>query len=283
MITLSAVSTAIPPIRHAFFTRQGGVSDGMFASLNCGFGSGDDPRPGRAEPGDRGGPARAWRPIGWSAATRCTAPPRSPSSGRGGARNNPRADGMVTAVPGIALGVLAADCAPVLFADPEARVIGAAHGGWRGALAGVMEATVAAMTALGARPERIRAGIGPCIAQPSYEVGPEFEARFAAEDPDSGGFFRPAPRPGHFLFDLPGYIAHRLARLGLAAVERSAARHRRRGGPVLQLSARLPARRSRLRPRPRRDRAGGIGRAMPYLVMFAVFCLLGLLATCAML
>ena len=196
---------------------------------------------------------------------------------------NPRADGMVTAVPGIALGVLAADCAPVLFADPEARIIGAAHGGWRGALGGVMEATVAAMTALGARPERIRAGIGPCIAQPSYEVGPEFEARFAADDPDSGGFFRPAPRAGHFLFDLPGYLAHRLARLGLAAVEQSGARHRRRGGAVLQLSARLPAGRSRLRPRSRGDRAGGIGRPMPYLIMFIVFCLLGVLATCALL
>jgi YfiH family protein len=132
--------------------------------------------------------------------------------------NSPRADAMVTKTPGIALGVLAADCAPVLFADPQARVIGAAHGGWRGALSGVMEATVAAMTTLGARPERIRAGVGPCIAQPSYEVGPEFEARFAAEDRDSGGFFRPAPRTGHFLFDLPGYIAHRLSRLGLAGV-----------------------------------------------------------------
>ena len=127
---------------------------------------------------------------------------------------------MATAVPGIALGVLAADCAPVLFADPVARIIGAAHGGWRGALAGVMEATVAAMTALGARPEHIRAGIGPCIAQPSYEVGPEFAAAFAAADRDSGSFFGPAARAGHLMFDLPGYIAHRLVRLGLAAVER---------------------------------------------------------------
>ncbi len=128
---------------------------------------------------------------------------------------------MVTSVPGIALGVLAADCAPVLFADPEARIIGAAHGGWRGALAGIMEATVAAMTRLGARPERIRAGIGPCIAQPSYEVGAEFHDSFTAADPENRRFFRPAARSGHFLFDLPGYIADRLARLGLAAVERT--------------------------------------------------------------
>src|ERR1700676_2840828 len=97
---------------------------------------------------------------------------------------------MATARPGIALGILAADCAPVLFADPEAGVIGAAHGGWRGALHGVLEATVAAMTSLGARAERIRAGIGPCIGQHSYEVGPEFAARFAAEDPESLGFFK---------------------------------------------------------------------------------------------
>src|SRR5262249_17277710 len=130
----------------------------------------------------------------------------------------PRADGMVTDRPGIALGVLAADCAPVLFADPEAGVIGAAHGGWRGALDGVMEATVAAMTTLGAVPARICAGIGPCIHQESYEVGPEFPGRFAEIDAASGQFFVPAQRQGHFRFDLPGYIAYRLARLRLGAV-----------------------------------------------------------------
>src|SRR5207302_2173694 len=119
--------------------------------------------------------------------------------------DNPRADAMVTAVPGIALGLLAADCAPVLFADPDARVIGAAHGGWRGALAGVMEATVAAMVRLGASADRISAGIGPCIAQPSYEVGPEFHAGFAAADQGTARFFEPAMRPGHFRFDLLVY------------------------------------------------------------------------------
>jgi len=220
MITLSALE-GDPHIRHAFFTREGGVSEGLFASLNCGFGSRDDPR--RVEENRTIAAAHlglaaerlvSCHQVHGTTAITVKRPWRRAA--------NPRADGMVTAVPGIGLGVLAADCAPVLFADPEARIIGAAHGGWRGALAGVMEATVAAMAALGARPERIRAGIGPCIGQQSYEVGPEFRAAFAAADRDSTGFFQPAVRPGHFLFDLPGYIAYRLARLGLAVIERAA-------------------------------------------------------------
>src|SRR3954452_9801198 len=212
---------ADPGIRHAFFTRRGGVSDGAFASLNCGFGSRDLPenvQQNREIAASRLGlPAdRLVRcpQVHGTHAIAVETPWRR--------EQNPRADAMVTLVPGIALGVLAADCAPVLFADPDSRVIGAAHGGWRGALAGVMEATVAAMTRLGARPERIRAGIGPCIAQPSYEIGPEFHETFIAADPENRGFFRPASRAGHFLFDLPGYIAERLSRLGLAAVERTA-------------------------------------------------------------
>ena len=216
MITLDVFDDC-GPVRHAFFTREGGVSNGLFTSMNCGFGSGDDPANvacNRAIAADALG-------LGDDRLVTCyqihsadvltvTAPWRREDS--------PRADGMVTDRPGIALGVLAADCAPVLFADPGARVIGAAHGGWRGALTGVMEATVTAMTALGARPSRIRAGIGPCIAQPSYEVGPEFPGRFAETDAESGAFFVPAAREGHFRFDLPGYIAHRLGRLGLAVV-----------------------------------------------------------------
>lgn len=217
MITLHALDGE-PTVRHAFFTRQGGVSTGIYASLNCGFGSGD-----KIESVERN------RAL---AASRLDIPPEQLASchqvhgteivtvERPWPRQaNPRADGMITKVPGIALGILAADCAPVLFADPDAGIVGAAHGGWRGALAGVMEATVAAMVALDARPDRIRAGIGPCIAQPSYEVGPEFAAVFAETDPESPAFFVPAGRSGHFLFDLPGYIAHRLGRLGLAAVE----------------------------------------------------------------
>jgi purine-nucleoside/S-methyl-5'-thioadenosine phosphorylase / adenosine deaminase len=223
MITLSVLaggSAGDLTVRHGFFTREGGVSEGVYAALNCGFGSGDDP-------------AKVARNRAIAAARLGLSPERLVSCHQAhGAtaitverpwrrEENPRADGMVTAVPGIALGVLAADCAPVLFADPAAGVIGAAHGGWRGARGGIMEATVAAMVRLGAQPARICAGIGPCIAQPSYEVGPDFRAAFAATDEASAAFFVPASRAGHFRFDLPGYIADRLARLGLAAIERA--------------------------------------------------------------
>jgi purine-nucleoside/S-methyl-5'-thioadenosine phosphorylase / adenosine deaminase len=219
MITLDALDCD-NGIRHAFFTRRGGVSTGLFAALNCGFGSGDDF-------------GKVARNRALAAAELDLSPDRLVSCHQVHGteivtverpwrrEDNPRADGMVTEVPGIALGILAADCAPVLFADPDAGVVGAAHGGWRGALAGVAEATVAAMARLGARAERIRAGIGPCIGQGSYEVGPEFERTFAEADPDSPAFFVRAERPGRFRFDLPGYIAHRLARLGLAAVQQS--------------------------------------------------------------
>lgn len=219
MIALGVLEDC-PGIRHAFFTRRGGVSDGIYASLNCGFGSRDKPErvaENRAIAAARLGVAAerlvSCHQVHGTDIVTVERPWRR--------EDNPRADGMVTSVKGIALGVLAADCAGVLFADPAAGVIGAAHGGWRGALAGVMEAACAAMARLGARPERIRAAIGPCIAQQSYEVGPEFAARFGDADRDSAAFFRPAERPGHFLFDLPGYIACRLRRLGLAAVERA--------------------------------------------------------------
>jgi YfiH family protein len=219
MIRLSSLATS-KSVRHAFFTREGGVSEGLFASLNCGFGSGDD----RGKVAQNRATAASQLGVvpdhlvtchqihGIDVITVTEAWEYADA---------PRADAMVTTTPNIALGVLAADCAPVLFSDPEAKVVGAAHGGWRGTLAGVMEATVAAMLSLGARAEAIHAGIGPCIAQPSYEVGPEFHDRFAAEDADSRRFFQNAPRTGHFLFDLPGYIAARLGRLGLAAVAQS--------------------------------------------------------------
>jgi YfiH family protein len=132
----------------------------------------------------------------------------------------PRADAIVTTQRGLALGILSADCAPILFADPQAGVIGAAHAGWRGAVSGVIENTLAAMARHGARVERVTAAIGPCIGPSSYEVGPDFPAAFLAEDPGATRFFVPAKRAGHWMFDLPGYVAWRLARSGVAAVER---------------------------------------------------------------
>jgi hypothetical protein len=131
----------------------------------------------------------------------------------------PRADAIVTRTPGIAVGVSTADCGPILFADADARVVGAAHAGWRGALTGVLEATVTAMERLGAKRARIAAAAGPMIRQPNYEVGPEFVARFKADDPANERFFAPGPRAGHARFDLAGYIAARLAAAGIGRVE----------------------------------------------------------------
>ena len=131
----------------------------------------------------------------------------------------PKVDAMVTRTPGVALGVLTADCAPVLFADGGAGVAGAAHAGWRGALDGVLEATLEAMAGLGARAADIVAGVGPCIGRESYEVGPEFRAEFVDADPGNGDFFASSGRDGHHLFDLPAYVGRRLEGLGLAAVE----------------------------------------------------------------
>jgi YfiH family protein len=206
--------------RHAFFTRAGGVSEGLYASLNCGLGSGDDPA--RVRENRR----RAVAMLGLEAERLATCyQVHSPAvvvvDEDWRADERPRADALVTRQKGVALGILTADCAPVLFADAEAGVIGAAHAGWRGALGGVLDATIAAMIALGGAPERLHVGIGPAIAQASYEVGPEFPAPFLAEHPDNGDFFAPAARAGHFLFDLGGYIARRLERLGAGIVERA--------------------------------------------------------------
>jgi hypothetical protein len=205
-------------IRHAFFTRRGGVSAGLFSSLNCGFGSGDSPenvaRNRQIAVAGLGLAADRLVTVRQAHSTTVVTVERSWRR-----EESPSADGLVTAVRGIALGVLAADCAPILLHDPVAQIIGAAHGGWRGALGGIVEATVARMAALGSERSRIRAAVGPCIGRRSYEVGPEFPQPFAAEDPVSTDYFAPAPRDGHFLFDLAGYIAHRLSRAGIATVE----------------------------------------------------------------
>ncbi len=219
MITLGLLARDAG-IRHAFFTRRGGVSNGPYQSLNCGFGSGDAPE---SVARNR---AIAMRRLGLPAdrlvtcyqvhsATVVNVENPWPCEGA------PRADAMVTRRPDIALGVLTADCAPILLHDPVAKVIGAAHGGWRGALGGVVEAALERMEALGAERSRIRAGIGPCIAASSYVVGPEFPQEFLAEDSASACYFSSALRTGHFMFDLPGYIEHRLVRAGITIVERA--------------------------------------------------------------
>ena len=208
---------AIPGIRHGFFTRQGGVSTGIFTSLNCGLGSGDDKNHVRENR------ARVAAALGLPAERLVTAyqvhgTTTLPVATAWPADARPKADALTTDRPGIALAVGVADCAPVLFADPQARVIAAAHAGWRGALDGILESAVEAMEGLGARPERIIAAIGPTISRIAYEVGLEFVDRFTAADPENRRYFRPAERPDHALFDLPAYIAARLRRKGLAAV-----------------------------------------------------------------
>jgi polyphenol oxidase len=220
MITLGILDDD-PGTRHGFFTRRSGVSDGLYASLNCGFGSGDASETvarNRAIamerlnlPADHLATCYQIHSATVATIEELWAPEAAP-----------RADAMVTRVPGIALGILTADCAPILFRDPIAGIIGAAHGGWRGAFAGIVEATIACMEANGAERARIRAAIGPCIARGSYEVGPEFPQPFVAEDSASASCFTPAFRTGHFMFDLPGYIEHRLARSGIGSVQRAA-------------------------------------------------------------
>lgn len=211
-----AEAEILQPVRHAFFLRRGGVSQGLYESLNAGTGSADDPA-AVAENRQRiarhfGRPASALVTMHQTHSAdvlTVDAPPRE----------RPKVDGLVTDRPGLVLGVLTADCAPVLFADRNAGVIGAAHAGWRGAWSGVLEATVEAMLARGARRADIAAAVGPTIAQESYEVGPEFVARFttAPGEPANARFFAPAERPGHALFDLPGYVLHRLAAAGVTA------------------------------------------------------------------
>lgn len=209
--------TGLSGIKHGFFTRRGGVSSGVYSSLNCGVGSGDDVRlvlNNRARVAASLGVTREslLSPYQVHGTTIAFADERWEPG------NGPEADGVVTRRPGLAIGVGTADCAPVLFADAEAGVVGAAHAGWGGAFKGVIEATVDAMEALGAKPPRIVAAIGPTIAQQSYEVGPEFRDRFVAVDLNNARFFRPSPKPEHSLFDLPAFVRSRLERLGLASI-----------------------------------------------------------------
>ena len=204
-------------VRHGFFGRAGGVSNGLYRSLNCGYGSGDDPE---AITENR---ARATAACGVPQAALCTAYQVHSAEALvvtafWSRDEAPRVDAMATATPGLALAILTADCVPVLLADREAGVIGAAHAGWRGALNGVLEAAVEAMVDLGGRAKDIQAAIGPAIGAASYEVGPEFPAPFLARNPQDADLFAPAGRDGHVLFDVAGYVARRLHGLGLGAV-----------------------------------------------------------------
>ncbi len=213
-----AANLAVP---HGFLTREGGVSSGIYASLNCGRGSGDDP--GAVAENRRRAAARFGLDV-----DRLVTPHQIHSTTIMSvtepwpADQAPRCDGLVTNRTGIVLGVLAADCAPVLLEDAEAGVIGAAHAGWRGALAGVVDATVAAMEALGARRGQVQAAIGPCIGPDSYEVGPEFRQSFEADDPGNAQHFH-VPFGGRDHFDLAGYLVRRIAGIGVKAVTHVAA------------------------------------------------------------
>lgn len=208
-------SEMLSPFRHGFFTRLGGASSGIFQGLNCGTGS-SDLAGAVAINRDRVAAALDVPPE----AMACVHQVHSADVVIIEAPQEPRpvADAMVTATPGVALAVLTADCAPVLFADAEAGVIGAAHAGWRGALGGVLEATIEAMEAAGARRAAIRAAVGPTISQPAYEVGPELFDQFRDDDPDSTRYFTNG-RDDRFQFDLPGYALFRMRRAGVGDAE----------------------------------------------------------------
>jgi len=214
----AASLAALVRVRHAFFARQGGVSRGLYASLNGGAGSDDAPAD-VAENRARMAAALGVAPHCLLTAYQIHSPEAVVVERPWARPERPRADAIVTRTPGLAIGVTTADCGPVLLADEEAGVVGAAHAGWRGAATGVLEAAIAAMERCGARRDRIVAALGPMIRQPNYEVGPEFVARFQADDPANARFFRPSPRPDHGLFDLPGYIAARLGAAGIGRIE----------------------------------------------------------------
>jgi len=215
---IEARSLALTGIRHGFFTRAGGVSGGLYASLNGGIGS-RDVAGNVVENRARMAAALGVEPRRFLSAFQIHSPNVVVAEAPWTSEARPRADAIVTRMRALAIGVTTADCGPVLLADPQARVIGAAHAGWRGALAGVIEAAVEAMERLGAVRGQIRAAIGPMIRQSNYEVGPDLLARFGAEDHASSRFFAPATREGHALFDLGGYIGARLKRAGVGQIE----------------------------------------------------------------
>ncbi len=204
-------------VKHAFFTKNGGVSKDVFASLNCNFRGGDEDEVVKKNR------EAAMKKLGLKPDSLCTLKqihsdialsiidPYEPGL-------SPEADGLVTDRENITLGILTADCAPVLFADKNKKIIGACHSGWRGARYGILEKTTAAMQRLGASLDSIVASVGPCIGESSYEVGPEFYDNFIKESVNNKEFFKKSKRAGHYLFDLPGYIEHKLNKIGIGAI-----------------------------------------------------------------
>ena len=214
----SRLLSAIPGLRHAFFTRDGGVSGGIYASLNGGIGSNDDPvhvTENRRRMAEQIGVA----PEHFLSVFQTHSPDVAVATGSWPSASRPRADAIVTRTEGLAIGVTAADCGPILLADPKARVIGAAHAGWKGALTGILESTIDAMEKLGAERSGMVAAIGPLIRQHSYEVGGEFIERFVEADAENALFFIPAAREGHAMFDLAGFIRMRLENAGVLMID----------------------------------------------------------------
>lgn len=207
----AAELAALPGIAHGYFTRRGGVSEGIFASLNAGLGSGDERErvmENRARIASRLGVSEIASPYQVHSAIAVV-------TDRAWSEERPKADGVVTNQEGLAVGVVTADCGPVLFADPKNRVVGAAHAGWQGALNGVLEATLDAMVDAGARREATIAVLGPTISHENYEVGPDFPVMFIDSDAGAGRYFTASERQGHHMFDLPAYIAGRLHSAGV--------------------------------------------------------------------
>jgi YfiH family protein len=214
----SPLLSAVPGLRHAFFTREGGVSGGIYRSLNAGIGSHDDPA-SVTENRQRMAEQLGVLPQHFLTVYQTHSPDAIVATAPWPEGPRPRSDAIVTRTAGLAIGATAADCAPVLLVEPDARVIGAAHAGWKGALTGVLESAIDAMEKLGAARGRIIAAIGPLIRQPSYQVGGEFVERFTEADADNALFFRPSAREGHSMFDLAGYIRRRLETAGLLTID----------------------------------------------------------------
>lgn len=205
-------------IRHGFYSRAGGVSEGIYASLNCGLGSDDDRDAVRANrirvaqhlQSDQADVLTAYQVHSANAVV---------ADGAIAQDQRPKADAIVTRTPGLAIGILTADCAPVLLAEHDAKIVAAAHAGWRGAVGGIVQATIQAMLRLGAQRDRIRAAIGPCISQAHYEVGPEFEDDFLRRDPSNARFFMRRSTDSKPHFDLPTYTAYQLQNEHIATTE----------------------------------------------------------------